>query len=109
MFKFFIVSLVSIFSISVFATSNDVIEYTDITNKKAIYKFLFVKHPILLNQDCHRRVFEGRAAKVYVAMGCKITRLELDKSEASPTMAAIRATYQCEEEIFKYTAHCELK
>lgn len=106
MFKFFLVAL---FTLSVSATNNDIIEYTDITNKKSIFKFLFVKHPILLNQDCHRRVFEGRAAKVYVAMGCKITRLELDKSQAKETMAAVRATYDCDGELYPYTAHCELK
>jgi hypothetical protein len=107
--KFLKITFLSLFVSTAFATSNDIIEYTDITNKKAIFKFLFVKHPILLNQDCHRRVFEGRAAKVYVAMGCKITRLELDKSQASETMAAVKATYNCDGELYPYTAHCELK
>jgi len=106
MLKYILLILVSISSL---ATSNSIIDYTDISNKKAVFKFLFVKHPILLNQDCHRRVFEGRAAKVYVAMGCKITRVELDKSQASETMAAIKATYDCDGELYPYTAHCELK
>lgn len=107
--KYLKIALIAILAFNSNATSNDIIEYTDITNKKSIFKFLFVKHPILLNQDCHRRVFEGRAAKVYVAMGCKITRLELDKSQAKETMAAIKATYNCDGDLYPYTAHCELK
>ena len=101
--------LIILFSLSAFGAANSHIEYREILDKHQVFKFLFQKHKNLLNPDCHRRVFEARASKVYVAMGCKIIKLELDKSPAKETMVQVKATYDCGGEEYPFTAHCELK
>lgn len=110
--KFLTILIIALFSSLSFAdmvTTNAHIEYREIKDKKQIYRFLFQKHDILLNPDCHRRVFEGRGAKVYVAMGCKIVKLELDKSPAKETMVQVKSTYNCDGEFYPFTSHCELR
>ncbi len=104
-----ILVVICLCSLNVLSAKNDIIEYREINDKTDVFYFLFAKHSILLNPDCHRRVFEGRAAKVYVAMGCSIQKLVLDKSDREESMAAVHATYKCQEKMIQYTAHCELK
>lgn len=85
------------------------IDYLELSDKHAVFKYLFQKHYELLNPDCHRNVFEGRGAKVYVAMGCQIEKLEIQKSQLKETMMQYKATYRCDDENYPFTAHCELK
>lgn len=85
------------------------VEYRDISDKMEVFKFLFKKQHELVNPNCHRKTFDARASKVYVAMGCKIVRIELDKSSQSETMIQVKATYDCGGEQYPFTAHCELK
>ena len=92
-----------------FSTTNENVEYRDLTEVNEVYTFLFLKHFELKDPNCHRQVHESRSPRTMIAMGCQLFRLEIEKSSMDQEKVQFKAHYKCGEKIFPFTAHCYLK
>jgi hypothetical protein len=107
--RIMIILMATICCLKVSATDNTEVEYRDLIDKNEIYTFLFKKQFSLKNPNCHRQVHESRSPKTMIAMGCKLYRLEIDKSTVGSDKIQFKGHYQCGENHFPFTAHCYLK
>ncbi len=98
--------LLALLSLSTYAMTAETVKLTD---PFQVYKALFAERHELRDKDCHRMVFESRSPRTMIAMGCKLTELEIGPLVEGATHRWFKGTYQCETGDYPFTANCYLK